>query len=344
VGPGRASTLQELAQRFSLSVRGSGAHTVQQVATLETALAQHVSFFANSKYRSVLKNTQAGAVILKASDAADFNGNCLISRNPYADFARVSAFFNPNVAAVGGIHPSALIESGARIDPSAEIGAGCFVCASATVGIGVKLHPHCIIGPDCIVGDYSELMPRSTLVKRVRLGNCVTIHSGAVIGADGFGFAPDQGGWLKVPQLGGVQIGDGCDIGANTTIDCGALSDTVLGIGVKLDNQIQIGHNVQIGDHTAIAGCTAIAGSTRIGANCMIAGAVGIAGHLEICDGVTIMAMSLVSGSITQKGVYAGAMPIMPLQDWRKNAVQLRRLDGTLRALNSSDKDASHDD
>ena len=179
-------------------------------------------------------------------------------------------------------------------------------------------------------------MPRVTLVKRVRLGRCVTIHSGAVLGSDGFSFAQDQGRWLKVPQLGRVIIGDGCDIGANTTIDCGALDDTVLGIEVKLDNQIQIGHNVRIGDFTAIAGCTAVAGSTAIGARCLIAGGVGIAGHLEICDGVSVMAMSLVSGSITEKGVYAGAMPLMPQREWRKNAVHLRRLDGTLRNINAA--------
>jgi UDP-3-O-[3-hydroxymyristoyl] glucosamine N-acyltransferase len=280
-------------------------------------------------------------VLLKAADADDCPTNCLISRNPYADFARISALLNPLSAMQPGTHASAVIEAGASIAASAQISAGCFVSASARIGEGARLHPYCIIGPQCIVGDYSELMPRVTLVKRVRLGNCVIVHSGAVLGADGFGFASDQGRWLKVPQLGGVRVGDGCDIGANTTIDCGALSDTVLGVEVKLDNQIQIGHNVEIGDFTAIAGCTAIAGSTSIGKNCMIAGGVGIAGHLEICDGVTVMAMSLVSGSITEKGIYSGAMPLMPQREWRKNAVHLRRLDGTLRGLNRTE---NHDD
>ena len=327
-------TLAGLAERFKLKLVGDANHRVSGVATLESAEAHHLSFFISNKYRTQLLSTRAGAVLVRPPDQGLGVVNALVSANPHADFARIASLFAPKMEITPGLHPSAVVEVGATIHASAEIGAHCFVASSARIEANAKLGAHCVIGPDCIVGAETELMPRVTLVKRVRLGRGVTIHSGAVLGADGFSFAQDQGHWLKVPQLGRVIIGDGCDIGANTTIDCGALDDTVLGAQVKLDNQIQIGHNVRIGNFTAIAGCTAVAGSTTIGAHCLIAGGVGIAGHLEICDGVSVMAMSLVSGSITEKGVYAGAMPLMPQREWRKNAVHLRRLDGTLRNIN----------
>ncbi len=324
-------TLAELAERFKLGVIGDPNHCVCGVATLEIAQDHQLSFFTSGKYRTQLLATRAGAVLMKASDPALSGVNALISSNPHADFARIATLFAPQIRLTPGVHASAVVEFGANIHIGAEIGPQCFIAGSAVIEAGAKLGAQCVVGPDCLVGAYTQLMPRVTLVKRVQLGRCVIVHSGAVLGADGFSFAQDQGRWLKVPQLGRVIVGDGCDIGANTTIDCGALDDTVLGAEVKLDNQIQIGHNVRIGDFTAIAGCTAIAGSTTIGSRCLIAGGVGIAGHLEICDGVSVMAMSLVSGSITEKGVYAGAMPLMPQREWRKNAVHLRRLDGTLR-------------
>ncbi len=341
-------TLAELAQRFNLIVIGDPSHCVFGVATLETALAHQLSFFTSGKYRSQLLATKAGAVLMKMPDSTTVRRdevnlvNALISSNPHADFARIAALFAPQNKRLPGVHPSAVVELGANIHSSAEIGAQCFIARSAVIEADAKLGAQCVIGPGCVVGAYSELMPRVTLVKRVLLGRCVTVHSGAVLGADGFSFAQDQGHWLKVPQLGRVIIGDGCDIGANTTIDCGALDDTVLGVEVKLDNQIQIGHNVRIGDFTAIAGCTAVAGSATIGARCLIAGGVGIAGHLEICDGVSVMAMSLVSASITEKGSYAGAMPLMPQREWRKNAVHLRRLDGTLRNTQRAERANPH--
>jgi UDP-3-O-[3-hydroxymyristoyl] glucosamine N-acyltransferase len=325
-------TLAELAHRFNLTLVGDSTRQICSVSTLSGASDSSLSFFANASYRGQLLQTRAGAVLIRAIDQANCPVNALISKNPHADFARIAGLFSPVTQALPGVHPTAVIEPGAHVHHSAQIGALCVIASSAVIGQGAIIGTQGFIGPHCSVGAYSELMPRVTLVKRVTLGRCVIIHSGAVIGADGFSFAQDAGQWLKVPQLGGVLIGDGCDIGANTTIDCGALEDTVLGVQVKLDNQIQIGHNVRIGDYTAIAGCTAIAGSATIGARCLIAGGVGIAGHLEICDGTSIMAMSLVSHSITEKGAYAGAMPLMPQREWRKNAVHLRRLDGTLRA------------
>jgi len=345
-------TLAELAKRFNLILIGEPDHCISGVASLDSADAHQLSFFNSGKYRLQLLGTRAGAVLMKApvgtlgqhqSNSQELDRvNALISANPHADFARIAALFAPLKQIFPGVHASAVVELGASIHASAEIGAQCFIASSAVIAANVKLGAQCIVGPDCVVGAYSELMARVTLVKRVRLGRCVIVHSGAVIGADGFSFAQDQGHWLKVPQLGRVIIGDGCDIGANTTIDCGALDDTVLGVEVKLDNQIQIGHNVRIGDFTAIAGCTAVAGSTAIGARCLIAGGVGIAGHLEICDGVSVMAMSLVSAPITEKGIYAGAMPLMSQREWRKNAVHLRQLDGTLRKMKQIDKADSH--
>lgn len=326
-------TVDEIAKQFGLAIKTTDPGLViSAVATLGDAKPGQLSFCANSKYRSLLAHTQASAVVLAAADAPLFSGCALVSNNPYADFARIAQLFERKVISPAGIDPTAVVHASAKIHPSAHVGALCVVGENARIGPDCIIHPHCFIGEDCDLSAGCTLMARVTLVKRVVLGQGVIIHSGAVLGADGFGFAPDRGNWVKVPQLGGVRIGDRCEIGANTTIDCGALGDTVLGNDVKLDNQIQIGHNVQIGSYTAIAGCTAVAGSTKIGARCLIAGAVGIAGHLEICDGVSIMAMALVSHSIHEKGSYAGAMPLMELKQWRRNAVHLRRLDGTLRA------------
>lgn len=331
-----AIPINEIAAQFGLALRAATtaqvAANINGVATLADAKPGQLSFCANSKYRAQLAQSNASAVVLSAADAELFPGYALISSNPYADFARIAQLFEHGPHCPAGVDPSAVVHSSAKVDPSAHIGALCVVGANAVIGPGCILHPQSYVGPDCVLASDCILMPRVTLVKRVHLGHAVILHSGAVLGADGFGFALDRGNWIKVPQLGGVRIGDRCEIGANTTIDCGALGDTVLGHDVKLDNQIQVAHNVHIGAYTAIAGCTAIAGSSKIGARCLIAGGVGIAGHLEIADGVSIMAMSLVSHSIKEKGTYAGAMPLMELKQWRKNAVHLRRLDGTLRA------------
>jgi UDP-3-O-[3-hydroxymyristoyl] glucosamine N-acyltransferase len=213
------------------------------------------------------------------------------------------------------------------------------VGARSIVGSGSVLGPGCVIGDDCVVGDGCELIARVTLVTRVRLGHRVLIHPGAVIGADGFGLAMDSGHWIKVPQLGGVVIGDDCEIGANTTIDRGALDDTVLEEDVRLDNQIQIGHNVRIGAHTAMAGCSAAAGSARIGRYCLIGGAAGVLGHLEICDRVVVTAMSLVTSSITEPGEYSSGTPLTDNRTWRKNAARFKQLDALARRVLAADKE-----
>lgn len=327
------NTVAAFCTRFGLSSNADPSLVITGVQTLARAGATELSFLANPHYRQAAKESSAGLIVASEADAAWLSRPCLISRNPYAAFARIAALFDTPMASRPGVHHSAVIDASADVDPSASIGPLVVIGARSQVQAGAVIGPGSIIGEDCVVGSASTLIARVTLVRRVRLGARVLIHPGAVLGADGFGLAFDQGAWLKVPQLGGVQIGDDCEIGANTTIDRGALEDTILGADVRLDNQIQIGHNVQIGAHTAIAGCTAIAGSARIGAYCLIAGGAGVVGHIEICDKVTIAAMSLVTHSIKEPGEYASGTPLQSKQDWRKNAVRFKELDRLARRI-----------
>jgi len=337
---GGGHSLDALAQRFGLTLHGDGARCITGVNTLRDATPQQLGFLANPAYRKQLADTAAGAVVLSPADLEAARGDCLVSRNPYAAFARIAALFAEAPRPSQGIHPSAVIDPLANVDPAAEIGPLCHVGAGSRIAAGARLGPGCLIGADCEVGADSVLVARVSLVQRVRLGRRVLVHPGAVLGADGFGLAFDEGQWLKVPQLGGVSIGDDCEIGANTTIDRGALGDTVLEEDVRLDNQIQVGHNVRIGAHTAIAGCTAIAGSARIGRYCLIAGGVGIVGHIEIGDRVRINAMTLVSHSLREPGEYASATPVQEVKAWRRSAVRYRQLDRLARALKHLPKDS----
>jgi UDP-3-O-[3-hydroxymyristoyl] glucosamine N-acyltransferase len=290
-------SLGELAVRFGLTLRGDPSLTVARVATLHHAGAGAVSFLANARYRRQLESTRATAVLVAEADAEACPVAALIDPNPYLAYARIAALLHPAAAVQPGVHPSAVIDPGATVPASATL------------------------------GEDSRLMARVTLYPRTRIGRRCILHAGVVIGADGFGFAPDSGGWLKVPQVGGVRIGDDVEVGANTTIDCGAIEDTVIEDGVKLDNQIQVGHNVSIGAHTAIAGCTGISGSTTIGRRCMIGGMVGIAGHLSIADDVIVTGVSLVSASIRAPGSYSSGMPAVETRKWRRMVALLRRLD-----------------
>jgi UDP-3-O-[3-hydroxymyristoyl] glucosamine N-acyltransferase len=326
-------TLGDLATRFGLELRGSADTLICGVGTLESARADQIGFLANPRYRAQLAHTAAAALVLAADAAADARCPVLISRNPYADFARIAALFEPRPARPAGIHPSAVVAVGAQIDASAHVGPFVSIAAGASVAAGAVVGSHCSIGEDCHVGPGAHLVARVTLVTRVRIGARVLIHPGAVLGADGFGLAMDKGQWLKVPQLGGVMIGDDCEIGANTTIDRGALGDTVLEEDVRLDNQIQIAHNVHIGAHTAMAGCSAVAGSARIGRYCLIGGGAGVLGHLSICDRVTVTAMSLVTHSIREPGEYSSGTPLMDNRDWRKSAVRFKQLDDLARQI-----------
>ena len=326
--------LSELAERFGLQLHGASAR-VHGVATLERAAPGQVSFLANPRYRKHLAGTHAGAVVLAADDLASCPVPGLVAKDPYSAFARISALFDPLPVAVLGVHASAVVAASARIAPGASIGPLSVIGERTVVEDGAVVGPGCVIGDDCVLGAASVLVARVTLVVRVRIGKRVRIHPGAVLGADGFGLAMQDGQWLKVPQLGGVQVGDDCEIGANTTIDRGAIEDTVLEEDVRLDNQIQIGHNVRIGAHTAMAGCVAIAGSTRIGRYCLIGGGAGMVGHIEVCDRVTVTAMSLVTRSILEPGEYSSGTPLQASADWRRNAARFKHLDDLARKIAS---------
>ena len=330
--------LDELAQRLGLELRGDGATRIRGVATLAGAGSAQLSFLANPRYRAELGASRAAAVVLRPADADRWPGPALLAGDPYVAFAKIAALFDRAPAPQPGIHPSAVVAPDARIDSAAQVGPFVSIGARSVVEAGSVLGPGCVVGEDCVVGAGSVLVARVTLVVRVRLGRRVTIHPGAVLGADGFGLAMDriddgEPRWIKVPQLGGVRIGDDCEIGANTTIDRGALDDTVLEEDVRLDNQIQIGHNVVVGAHTAMAGCVAVAGSARIGRYCLIAGGAGIAGHLTVGDRVTVTAMSLVTHSLPGPGTFSSGTPIQENRLWRRNAARFGQLDALARRL-----------
>ncbi|MBK6630378.1 MAG: UDP-3-O-(3-hydroxymyristoyl)glucosamine N-acyltransferase [Betaproteobacteria bacterium] len=319
-------TLDEIVSRFGGELIGDGRLRILQVATLENAGPAELAFLSNPKYRRQLKSSRAGAVVLSATDANGCPLPCIASDNPYAYYARVAQLLNPFPQTPSGIHPSAVVES--KLDHNVSIGAGSFIGKDVTIGAGSDIGPGCSIGDGVTLGTQARLFSHVTIYPGCRIGTRTIIHSGAVIGADGFGFAREgDGSWTKVPQLGRVVIGDDVEIGANTTIDRGALDDTVIEDGVKLDNQIQIAHNVRIGTLTAMAGCVGIAGSARIGRRCTIGGAAMILGHLTIADDVNISAATLITKSISQPGTYSGAMPFEAHRDWLKNAAHMRHLD-----------------
>jgi UDP-3-O-[3-hydroxymyristoyl] glucosamine N-acyltransferase len=332
-------TLGELAGRFGLTVAGDAATAIEGIGTLAAAGPGQLAFLANPSYRRQLADTRAGAVVLRADDAAASPVPALVAADPYAAFARLAALFEPPVAIAAGIHPSAVVDATAHVDAGAAIGPLACIGARTRIDAGAVVGAGCVIGEDCVVGAGSELGARVTLVRRVRLGQRVRIHAGAVLGADGFGLAMDAGRWLKVPQLGGVVVGDDCEIGANTCIDRGAIEDTVLEEDVRLDNLIQVGHNVRIGAHTAMAGCVAVAGSARIGRYCLIGGGAGIVGHIEIADKVRIGAMSLVTHSLPEPGEYTSGTPIQPAKEWRRNAARFKQLDAMARKMRGSSDD-----
>ena len=331
-------TAAGLAARFGLELRGED-RIVAGVGTLADALPSQLAFLANPRYRSQLAQTRAGVVVLRAGDADACTCTALVARDPYVAFARIAALFEQRPAPARGIHPTAVVDPSAQVDPTASIGPHASIGARSRIDAGAVIGPGCVVGDDCEVGADCELQARVTLWTRVRLGKRVRILPGAVLGAAGFGMAMEAGRWINVPQLGGVVVGDDCEIGANTTIDRGALGDTVLEEDVRLDNQIQIGHNVRIGAHTAMAGCAAVAGSAKIGRHCLIGGGAGILGHLEVCDRVVITAMSLVTHSIREPGEYSSGTPLMDNRSWRKSAARFKQLDRIARRSPGEAKD-----
>ena len=322
----KSYSLREIAERFGGKITGNPEVEVRQVATLESATSDSIAFLANERYLPQLKTTRAGAVIIGESARDATRLPRILCANPYAYFARVSALFNPAQSAEPGVHASAVVDSAATVPADAEIGPCAVLARNVRIGAGCIVGAGCHIGEGVTLGAGSRLYPNVTIYHNCLIGERVILHSGVVIGADGFGIAMNEGRWLKVPQIGRVVIGNDVEIGANTTVDRGALDDTVIEEGVKLDNQIQIGHNVRIGAHTAIAACAGVAGSAKIGRHCRIGGASGIAGHVTIADNVEISTYTLVTKSIKKPGTYTGAYVFEPHSEWRKNAVQLRHL------------------
>lgn len=339
------ATLGEIATLIHARLQGGDPATaITGVAPLHRAQAGQLSFLAHARYRPFLATTLASAVILSTEEASHCPAPALVVANPQVAYAQAAALFEPHPQIVAGIHPTACVHPTANLAADAWIGPYAVVEAGAVIGAGVWVGPHCVIGEYAEIGADTRLIARVTVCHRVRLGQRVLVHPGAVIGSDGFGLALDEAGrWLKIPQLGRVLIGDDVEIGANTTIDRGALEDTVIEEGVKLDNQIQVAHNVRIGAHSALAGCVGIAGSARIGRHCMLGGGVGVAGHLEIADGVQVTGMSLVTKSIAQPGIYSSGLAVEPNRLWNKISARLRRLDDVFRRLAILEKKIQQD-
>ncbi len=320
-------SLSEIAKHIGGVVDGDEHYQVDSFSTLQNAESQQITFLSNKKYKRYLADTKAGVVIVSSDMASFVPKHAIIVDDPYVAYAKAARLLNPNKEIVAGIHSSVFVGSNSEIDPTASI------AAHVVIGSGVSIEQYVVIGPGCVIldnvsiGEYTKLTANITLCDGVKVGRRAMIHPGVVIGADGFGIANDKGKWINVPQIGSVHIGDDVDIGANTTIDCGAIEDTIIADGVKLDNQIQVGHNTMIGENTVIAGCVGIAGSTTIGKNCIIGGGAGLGGHLELADGVILTGMTMVTKSIKKAGSYSSGIPAEDTHKWHKNVIRYRQMD-----------------
>lgn len=331
-------TLAQLAKELDAELHGDGAVQISGLGTLKSAGPGQLSFLANAKYRGYLEETNAAAVLCTPDQVAFSPVPALVVKDPYLAFARVTRHFDRMPAAVAGIHATAVIDSSAHVDASASIGPHVVIEGHARVGANAVIMANVFIGARTSIGAGARIWPGVAIYHDVDIGPRCNVHANTVIGSDGFGFAPSSEGWIKISQVGGVKIGADSDIGACTTIDRGAIEDTVIGKGVIIDNQVQVAHNVVIGDHTALAGKVGISGSSKIGSRCLLGGAVGVAGHLEITDNVQVLGMSLVSGSITKPGVYASGAPVDEHARWRKNTVRARHLDDLFRRVKLLEK------
>lgn len=336
--PGKHYTLGEIARELGAELRGDPDHLIVGLATLQASGPGQLSFLANPNYGKYLESTRAGAVLVTPAMADKAPNNTLVLENPYLGYARISHWFDESQVTQAGVHPTAVIDPDVVIPDNAHIGPYVVIEAGAEIGQGVVIGAHSIIGANSCIGEGSLLRPRVTLAHGVTLGKRCHILSGAVIGSDGFGFAIHQGKWNRIAQLGGVTLGDDVEVGANATIDRGALEDTVLGNGVKIDNLVQIAHNVRIGDHSAVAGLAGVAGSTRIGSHCVFGGASGVSGHLNIADGVQLTGMTMVTGDIREAGVYSSGTGAIKNREWRKSAARFRQLDALARRLKELEK------
>jgi UDP-3-O-[3-hydroxymyristoyl] glucosamine N-acyltransferase len=320
-------SLKEIAHLIGAVLKGDSACLISGIMTLQNARQGQISFLDNKRYLKYLATTQASAVILRTECLKHAPSNALVVANPYLAFAKVAKLFERRSKVIPEIHATAILDPSCHIHPSVSIAPYVVIGANTRIDEGVVLGAHCVIGDNVVIGAHTRLASQVSLCADTQVGQRVIIHNGAVIGSDGFGLAKENNKWVKIPQLGKVKIGDDVEIGANVSIDRGALDDTIIANGVKLDNQIQVGHNVQIGENTAIAGCTGIAGSARIGKNCMIGGGVCINGHIEIVDNVYITGMSSVVNSIRSPGIYSSTHLAQPDRAWKKNIVRFRQLD-----------------
>jgi UDP-3-O-[3-hydroxymyristoyl] glucosamine N-acyltransferase len=322
-----AVSLGELAVRFGCELRGDPDTLVDHVATLAGAGAGSVSFVANPRYKPQLAQTHATAVVLDKASAEACPTAALICANPHAMYARIATVLHPRSHGPAGVHATAIVADSARIDPTAHVGPFCVIGERVVIGPRTFVGAHTVLEDDVGVAEDVYFAPRVTICHKVQIGARTVVQPGAVIGGDGFGFASEQRRWIKVPQVGTVRVGPDVEIGANTTIDRGAVDDTIIEEGVKLDNLIMIAHNVQVGAHTAIAALTGVSGSTTIGKRCQIAGEVAIGGHLTICDDVVCLGTTMVSHSITEPGVYSSGIPLEKATVWRRMVARFKRLD-----------------
>jgi UDP-3-O-[3-hydroxymyristoyl] glucosamine N-acyltransferase len=331
-------SLGDLATRFGCELIGDPDIVVSGVATLANATNESLTFLASSAYKKQLSSTKAAAVILRPADAAEAPVAALLHENPYACYARMAAFVCPEPAFEPGIHASAVVDPSANIAASAHVGAQVAIGERVTIGESVYIGPGTVIGPDCIVGDDCRLIANVTFARAVHVGKRSIFHPGAVLGSDGFGHALTPEGWVRVPQLGGLRIGDDVEIGANTTVDCGAIDDTVIEDGVRIDNLCQIGHNVHVGAHTAMASSVAIAGSTKIGKRCQFAGLVASAGHLQICDDVVALGRATITKDITEPGTYGAVFAAEPAREWARHVARFKRIDALTERVRKLEK------
>lgn len=329
----RSYTLRELASHLDAELVGDPQYEIRALATLQQGTPDSLGFIASPAYKKYLAGTRLGAVLIHPDLQGEFAGNKLITPKPYIAYARASALFSMVRTPAVGIHSSAVVGADCTLGEGVSIGANAVIGDGVTLAEGVIIGPGSYVGEDTSIGKYTRLAANVSIYHGVSIGEHCLFHSGCVIGADGFGFAPEAGGWLKIHQLGGVVIGNNVEVGACTCIDRGALDDTVIADGVIIDNQVQIAHNVRIGKNTAIAGHSAVAGSTTIGANCTISGAVAIVGHITLADKVHVTARTLVSASITEAGSYSSGTPLDSTKEWRRNAARFRQLDSLATRL-----------
>lgn len=332
-------SLGELATQFGCELIGDPDIVIDNVASFASATAGSLTFLANPAYKDQLRATAAAAVIVRAADAGDSPVAALLHDDPYACYARMAPTICPPPVHPPGVHASAVVAASASVADSAHLAPNVVIGERSRIGSNTYIGPGCVIGPDCIVGDGCSLVANVTLARNVRMGARCILHPGAVLGSDGFGNAMTPEGWVKVPQYGGVILGDDVEIGANTTVDCGALDDTVIEKGVHIDNLCMIGHNVHIGEHSAMAAMVGIAGSTKIGKRCLLAGQAGVVGHIEICDDVILAAKAMASKSITTPGTYSAAFPADTARNWARQLARFRRLDSLIARVVKLEKD-----